>query len=287
MTTPMTPPSTPQQSGAPAPLQVQDARGVRTITLDRPKAFNSFNLELKGALLAALADAAAEDSVRAVVVTGAGAAFCAGQDLKEHLALVAAADPRVGTTVAEFYNPLVRAVTGMAKPVIAAVNGAAAGAGAGLAFACDLRVAAESASFSMAFAGVALSADTGASFVLPRLIGAGRASRMMLLGERVDAQEALRIGMVDVVTSDDELEPTVRALAERLAAGSDDRLRVDQGIAAPRRPVGPGVDVGFRGPGATRVFRLPRSPRGHHRLRREAGSPVRRPVGLSSERLVG
>ncbi len=211
--------TTPQPTPNDAPLLLQDADGVRTITLNRPKAFNSFNLELKSALLAALDAAATDPTVRTVVLTGAGPAFCAGQDLKEHLALVAAADPRVGTTVAEFYNPLVRAVTGMAKPVIAAVNGPAAGAGAGLAFACDLRIAAASASFSMAFAGVALSADTGASFVLPRLIGAGRASRMMLLGERVDADEALRIGMVDEVTADEELVPTVQLLAHRMAAG--------------------------------------------------------------------
>lgn len=201
------------------PLLVQDAAGVRTITLNRPTALNSFDLALKGALLAGLDAASTDPGVRAVVITGSAPAFCAGQDLKEHLALVSASDPRVGTTVADFYNPLIRAVTGMAKPVIAAVNGPAAGAGAGLALACDLRVAARSASFSMAFAGVALSADTGASFVLPRLIGAGRASRMMLLGERVEADEALRIGMVDAVTADDELTPVVNALAVRLASG--------------------------------------------------------------------
>ena len=207
------PPST--VTAAPVVL-VADSVGVRTITLNRPAAFNSFNLALKGALLAALDDAATEPTVRAVVITGAGRAFCAGQDLKEHLALVSAGDPRVATTVQEFYNPLVVALTGMRKPVVAAVNGAAAGAGAGLAFACDLRIAGRSASFSMAFAGVALSADTGASFVLPRLIGHGRASRMMLLGEKVDAAEALRIGMVDDVVDDDELGATVGALAERL-----------------------------------------------------------------------
>jgi 2-(1,2-epoxy-1,2-dihydrophenyl)acetyl-CoA isomerase len=212
------PPSTVTEAAAPVVL-VADSAGVRTITLNRPAAFNSFNLELKGALLTALDDAATEPTVRAVVITGAGRAFCAGQDLKEHLALVSAGDPRVATTVREFYNPLVVALTGMRKPVVAAVNGAAAGAGAGLAFACDLRVAGRSASFSMAFAGVALSADTGASFVLPRLIGHGRASRMMLLGEKVDAAEALRIGMVDDVVDDDELGATVGALAERLAAG--------------------------------------------------------------------
>ena len=198
---------------------VSNTAGVRTITLNRPAAFNSFNLELKGKLLIALADAADDPAVRAVVITGAGRAFCAGQDLKEHLALVSARDPRVATTVREFYNPLVVALTGMGKPVIAAVNGVAAGAGAGLACACDLRIAAHSASFSMAFAGVALSADTGASSLLPRLIGQGRASRMMLLGEKVDAAEALRIGLVDEVVADGELTATVNNLAGRLAIG--------------------------------------------------------------------
>ena len=212
------PPPEPVASGASTVL-VADSGGVRTVTLNRPTAFNSFNLELKSALLAALADAAADSSVRAVVITGAGRAFCAGQDLKEHLALVSAGDVRMASTVTDFYNPLVVAVTGMAKPVIAAVNGVAAGAGAGLAFACDLRIAARSASFSMAFAGVALSADSGASFLLPRLIGQGRASRMMLLGEKTDPIEALRIGMVDDVVDDDQLADRVKSVAGSLAVG--------------------------------------------------------------------
>lgn len=202
-----------------ATVLVSDANGVRTVTLNRPKSFNSFNLELKGALLAALSAAAADESVRAVLITGTGRAFCAGQDLKEHLALVSANDPRIATTVSGFYNPLVTIVTQMRKPVIAAVNGAAAGAGAGLAFASDLRIAARSATFSMAFAGVALSADSGASFMLPRLIGHGRASRMMLLGEKVDAEEALRIGLVDEVVDDAQLPAAASSIAERLAAG--------------------------------------------------------------------
>ncbi len=198
---------------------VADGAAVRTVTLNRPAAFNSFTLAMKDELLAAIADAAADPVVRAVVITGNGRAFCAGQDLKEHLALVAAQDQRVAGTVRDFYNPLVLAITGMSKPVIAAVNGPAAGAGAGLAFACDLRYAARSASFSMAFAGVGLSADTGASFLLPRLIGQGRASKMMLLGEKVTADEAERIGLVDAVTDDVDLLPTVAAVAARLAAG--------------------------------------------------------------------
>ncbi len=201
------------------PVLVSDVGAVRTITLNRPAAFNSFDLAMKAALLDALAAATADPDVRAVVITGAGRAFCAGQDLKEHLALVAAGDPRVATTVAEFYNVLVTLVTGMPKPVIAAVNGAAAGAGAGLAYACDLRLAGRGATFSLAFAGVGLSADTGASFTLPRLVGQGRASRMMLLGEKVDADEALRIGMVDEVLPDEQLADRAAALAARLAQG--------------------------------------------------------------------
>jgi len=198
---------------------VSDVGAVRTVTLNRPAAFNSFDLAMKAALLDALAAATADPNVRAVVITGAGRAFCAGQDLKEHLALVAAGDPRVATTVAEFYNVLVTLVTAMPKPVIAAVNGAAAGAGAGLAYACDLRLAGRRASFSLAFAGVGLSADTGASFTLPRLVGHGRASRMMLLGEKVDADEALRIGMVDELLPDEQLADRAAALAAGLAQG--------------------------------------------------------------------
>jgi 2-(1,2-epoxy-1,2-dihydrophenyl)acetyl-CoA isomerase len=200
-------------------LLVSDQSGVRTLTFNRPAAFNSFDLALKEATLAALTDAGADESVRAVVITGAGRAFSAGQDLKQHLELVQAKDPRLATTVRDFYNVAISAIVGMPKPVVAAVNGAAAGAGAAFAYACDLRVAGASASFSMAFAGVALSADSGASFTLPRLIGAGRASRMMLLGEKVDAAEALRIGLVDEVVPDSALMSRVAELAGALAHG--------------------------------------------------------------------
>ncbi len=201
------------------PVLVESDGTVRTITLNRPGAFNSFDAATKAAMLSAVTEAAADDAVRVLVLTGAGTAFCAGQDLKEHLARVRTADPTLADTVACFYNPLVTAITSMRKPVIAAVNGVAAGAGAALAFACDLRVAASSASFSMAFAGVALAADTGASYTLPRLVGTGRAMRMLLLGERVTAQEALRIGLVDELVDDADLASRVRELAARLAAG--------------------------------------------------------------------
>lgn len=195
------------------------AAGVRSLTMNRPEAFNAFDTDMKTTLLSAVRDAAADDAVRAVVLTGAGRAFGAGQDLKEHLAKVAANDPSLAQTVSEFYNPLILAVAEAPKPVIAVINGVAAGAGAALAFACDQRIAATSASFSMAFAQVALSADSGASFTLPRLVGTGRAMRMMLLGEKVSAAEALRIGLVDEVVADDDLAARGAELAAALAAG--------------------------------------------------------------------
>jgi 2-(1,2-epoxy-1,2-dihydrophenyl)acetyl-CoA isomerase len=206
-------------AGDDRPVLVSTDGGARILTLNRPTAYNSLDRALKDALLAAVTEVATDDAVRVLVITGAGRAFCAGQDLKEHLTRVQAGDPAVADTVREFYNPLVTAITSMRKPVVAAVNGVAAGAGASLAFACDLRVAAASASFSMAFAGVAVSADTGASYTLPRLIGAGRAMRMMLLGEKVDAAEALRIGLVDEVCADADFPARVAELAARLAAG--------------------------------------------------------------------
>ncbi len=179
-----------------SPLLVDTREGVCTLTLNRPDAFNSLTVRLKEELLAALSSVASDSAVRAVVLTGAGKAFCAGQDLKEHVAALRADDPQPFRTVAEHYNPIVRAITGMPKPVIAAVNGMAAGAGASFAYACDLRIAAESAKFLMAFATIGLTADSGASWTLPRLIGYGRAMELMLLAKPVPAPRALEIGMV-------------------------------------------------------------------------------------------
>jgi 2-(1,2-epoxy-1,2-dihydrophenyl)acetyl-CoA isomerase len=202
-----------------ATVLAQDASGVRTLTLNRPDAYNAFNVEIKEKLLSELRSAAGDDAVRAIVLTGAGRAFSAGQDLKEHIASLGTPDGPRMRTVEEHYAPLVRAVLTMPKPVIAAVNGTAAGAGASLAFACDLRIAAESAKFILAFAGVGLSADTAASWTLPRLVGYGRAMEMMLLGEPVTAPNALTIGMVNRVVPDGAALTEATALASRLAAG--------------------------------------------------------------------
>jgi 2-(1,2-epoxy-1,2-dihydrophenyl)acetyl-CoA isomerase len=202
-----------------AALLVDDRDGVRTLTLNRPEAYNSLTVELKELLLAALIEAAAAPEVRAVVLTGAGKAFCAGQDLKEHVAALRSDDPAPFRTVAEHYNPIVRALTGMPKPVIAAVNGTAAGAGASFAYACDLRIAGESTKFLMAFATIGLTADSGASWTLPRLIGYGRAMEMMLLAKPVTAERALELGMVTQVVPDADVLSTAVDLAARMAAG--------------------------------------------------------------------
>lgn len=193
---------------------------VATITLNRPEARNALTAEMKTALLAALRRAAAEPEVRAVIITGAGQAFCAGQDLREHAQLLeSAASDAPLDTVRAHYNPIILAVTSMPKPVIAAVNGVAAGAGAALALACDFRVAARQASLLMAFARVGLGADSGASWTIQRLAGAGRAAELLMLAEPLDASRALDAGLLTSVVDAAELPGAARGLAERLAAG--------------------------------------------------------------------
>ncbi len=148
------------------------ADGVATVTFNRPDTMNSLTTDTKVALRDALHQAAADSEARCVVLTGTGRAFCVGQDLKEHVAGLTSDDPgQLSDTVQEHYNPAVTAIATMPKPVIAAVNGIAAGAGASLAFAADFRVLRRSAGFNLAFAGIALSCDTGASWTLPRLVG--------------------------------------------------------------------------------------------------------------------
>jgi 2-(1,2-epoxy-1,2-dihydrophenyl)acetyl-CoA isomerase len=191
---------------------------VATITLNRPEALNSLTVAMKVALLAALKQAADDEEVRAVVLTGAGRGFCVGQDLKEHADGLAAGDVALSTVV-EHYNPIIEAITTMGKPIIAAVNGMAAGAGASLAFACDLRIATESAAFLMAFANVGLGPDSGASWTLQRLVGAGRATAMMLLAKPVAAEQALEMGLVSAVVNVEEFQSVVAEIAGKLAAG--------------------------------------------------------------------
>ncbi|WKX72427.1 enoyl-CoA hydratase-related protein [Streptomyces sp. XD-27] len=198
--------------------------GLATLTLNRPDAMNALNIELKVALRDALRQAADDPAVRAVLLTGNGRAFCVGQDLKEHIGLLAEAAERgdggqVMSTVKEHYNPITEAIATMPKPVVAAVNGAAAGAGAGFAFAADYRIAADTAKFNTSFAGVALTADSGVSWTLQRLIGPGRAADLLLFPRNVSAEEALELGMVSRVVPAAELANEALAVARRLAQG--------------------------------------------------------------------
>ncbi|MBV9486631.1 MAG: enoyl-CoA hydratase/isomerase family protein [Frankiaceae bacterium] len=191
---------------------------VATITLDRPDSLNSLTVAMKVELLAALQRAREDAQVRSVVLTGAGRAFCVGQDLGEHKAALDSGDTAL-STVPDHYNPIVEALTALPKPVIAAVNGVAAGAGASLTFACDIRIAADTSSFLMAFARVGLGPDSGSSWTLQRLVGAGRATAMMLLAEPVAAPQALEMGLVSAVVPAEDLTSVVDALATKLAGG--------------------------------------------------------------------
>jgi 2-(1,2-epoxy-1,2-dihydrophenyl)acetyl-CoA isomerase len=202
-------------------LVVDRVGAVATVRMNRPESMNSLSRALKTALVDALSQVAEDESVRAVVLTGTGRGFCVGQDLREHAALLEAGDGGSGplSTVVEHYNPIVESLAHMPKPVIAAVNGMAAGAGAGFAFACDFRIAAESAGFLCAFAGVGLGLDSGVSWTLPRLIGSARATALALLAEPIDAEAALEMGLVNAVVPDAKLPGAAQELAARLAAG--------------------------------------------------------------------
>jgi 2-(1,2-epoxy-1,2-dihydrophenyl)acetyl-CoA isomerase len=188
--------------------------GVLTLTLNRPEALNSFTVEMKEALLAALKDAARDREVRAIVLTGAGRAFSAGQDLKERQA-PGVAD--LGTELRVRYNPIILAMRKLEKPIVGAINGVAAGAGTSLALACDIIIAAENATFLEAFSRVGLVPDTGSTWFLPRLVGPARAAEMFFTADPVDAATAERIGLINKVVPADQLMAEAGALAARLA----------------------------------------------------------------------
>ena len=194
--------------------------GVGTITLNRPQAYNSLDIATKELLLETVRAVDADPAVRCVVLTGTGKAFCTGQDLKEHIDLLEnGGSDQLFTTVDKHYNPIVTTLAGMAKPVIAAVNGVAAGAGASLAFACDLRIVADTAGFNLAFANVALSCDTGASYTLQRLVGRAKAIELLYFPRTVSAADALELGLATKVVPADDLAAEVGELSARLAAG--------------------------------------------------------------------
>ena len=203
-----------------ADLLVERDGAVATLTLNRPDTLNSLNRPLKEALRDGLAELDADPTCRAVVLAGAGRAFCVGQDLREHVELLESGSTAPLATVREHYNPIATRLAGMGKPVVAAVRGSAAGAGASLAMLADFRIGGPSTSFLMAFARVGLAADTGASWSLPRLVGHAKAVELLLLAQPVPAAEAHRLGLLTtLVDEDDAVLPAARALAARLAEG--------------------------------------------------------------------
>jgi 2-(1,2-epoxy-1,2-dihydrophenyl)acetyl-CoA isomerase len=195
------------------------ADGVATLTLNRPDKLNSFNADMHLAFRAALERARDDDAVRAVLLTGAGRAFCAGQDLgnNDPRAMTEPAD--LGATLETYYNPNMRLIRAMAKPVVCAVNGVAAGAGANIAVACDIVLAAKSARFIQAFAKIGLVPDSGGTWSLPRLLGEARAKALTLTAEPLPAETAAAWGMIWKAVDDDKLMEEAGALARKLAAG--------------------------------------------------------------------
>ncbi len=195
----------------------EQSAGVLIVTLNRPDVLNSFNLPMALALQERLTFAHQDASIRAVLLTGAGRAFCAGQDLADTDVSDAGSMPDLGQTVAEQYNPLVKGIRQLGKPVVCAVNGVAAGAGANLALACDIVVASTKASFIQPFAKIGLVPDTGGSFFLPRLIGPARATALMMLGEKLSAEQAAEWGLIWKTFDPSELMTQARTMAQMLA----------------------------------------------------------------------
>lgn len=188
--------------------------GVAFITMNRPDKLNSFNRPMALQLQAILDECASEENIRAIYLTGAGKGFCAGQDLAE---VVDPEGPGMQRILSEHYNPIVQRLREIQKPVVAAVNGVAAGAGANIAFACDIVVSKSSASFIQAFSKIGLIPDSGGTFTLPRLIGFQRASALMMLGDKVSAAEALQMGMLYKVFEEEVFETESKKLALQLA----------------------------------------------------------------------
>ena len=204
---------------SPVRYDVQDA--VATITFNRPGAMNSLDRATKDALLDSVRRAAYDPGVRCVVLTGTGRAFCVGQDLREHAASLEEQPlQEVWSTVERHFTPIATTIATMPKPVIAAVNGVAAGAGMSLVMVCDLRIAADTASFNTAFTGIGLSCDTGCSWTLPRLVGPTKAMELLLMPRSIDAAAALGLGLVSSVVPADDLASEASRLAGQLAHGA-------------------------------------------------------------------
>jgi 2-(1,2-epoxy-1,2-dihydrophenyl)acetyl-CoA isomerase len=189
--------------------------GVGIITLNRPDVLNSFNKAMAMAMQEKLDDCAGDDEVRCILIQASGRAFCAGQDLQE---AISSDGPTLRSIVKDHYNPIIIKIRGIEKPVVAAVNGVAAGAGANIALACDITIASESACFIQAFSKIGLIPDSGGTFTLPRLVGMQRATALMMLGDKVSASEAESMGMIYKAVADADFAATVEQLSTKLAA---------------------------------------------------------------------
>lgn len=200
-------------------IRTQRDGAVASVTLDRPGRGNALTTAMKAALRDTLEDVAADRAVRAVLLTGAGRSFCTGQDLAEHAEALRRDPEQAFATVTEHYSPIVTALATMPKPVVAAVNGPCVGAGLGFALACDVRIAADTATFATAFTAIGLACDSGLSATLARAVGAARARELLLLAEPLTAGEALAWGMAGRVVAAADLADAAAGLAQRLAAG--------------------------------------------------------------------
>jgi 2-(1,2-epoxy-1,2-dihydrophenyl)acetyl-CoA isomerase len=217
------------------PIMVEKRGTWHLLVLNRPERLNAFTTSMHDALRAALDDAAADPDCRAILITGAGRGFCAGQDLNDRV--MAEESPiDLGETLEKYYNPLVRRLRAMPKPIVCAVNGVAAGAGANLALACDIVLAARSAKFIQSFARLGLVPDCGGTFSLPRLVGEARARGLAFLGDPLSAEQAAEWGLIWQVVDDNALRSTAEALTERLAA------QPTQGVALTKRALAASLD---------------------------------------------
>ena len=199
-------------------IQFEVTGGIARLTLNRPDRLNSFNTAMHDEVRDALTRVASDEAVRVLVLTGAGRGFCAGQDLADRAVAPGGAGPQLGESIEKYYNPLVLTLRGLPMPVIAAVNGVAAGAGANIALACDLVVAAKSASFVQAFAKLGLIPDSGGTWFLPRLIGNARAMGLALLGDKLPAEQAAQWGLIWKCVEDSDLRGVVDDLATHFAS---------------------------------------------------------------------
>jgi 2-(1,2-epoxy-1,2-dihydrophenyl)acetyl-CoA isomerase len=233
-----------EASSQPALLSKLEA-GVLTLTLNRPERLNALNAALIEALSAGIERAGAEPECRAVLITGAGRGFCAGADLANRAFAPGDARPDLGQALEMGLNPIIRAIRNLTKPVVCAVNGPAAGAGANIALACDIVLAAKSAQFLQAFARIGLIPDAGGTFVLPRLVGDARARALMMLAEPIGAERAEAIGMIYRAVDDEDLMGEARTVAERLAAGPTHALGLMKRAlaASPTNTLGDQLDL--------------------------------------------